>query len=189
MKHVNLLLVLVAFCCLMTSCKDEDSTEIRYQLTCSKDLLEFVTPVMTFPTQSGRADLRITEDMWDDNGQGSENVSFAGVVDFDHVGGDYTFSVRYELNENALENIDAGREYKLDHKLSIPKVNVIKDGSTYVNSSSIDIDISGSININGTVIVINGDENTSLSEYLNKLVVTLDTKRVVVDGSGHIDIY
>lgn len=184
MKLKNLFFAALAVVSLsaLYSCDEEDdkfNVEIDYEYSCSRDLLEFVTPVMTYTDAAGTHELEMAGTAWTDS---SDNyMYFEKTVNYDHFGIDNTCSVRYELNENALENVDLDREYRFYSHLNIPAAVAlaIYDDDRVYNNIYVSVDLKSQDNI------VTGDE---VRQYVEALITTTEVEHIVVDGEGNITV-
>jgi len=170
----------------LSSCsKDDESVEMNYIVSCSADLLKFVSPVVTYTDGNGmEKTITLTDADWNkDNelsmGNGNSSTTITGVdsytwtkrVVFDSFGVSGKMTVKYVPLTNTEDT--TGKKYLFKHNISI-SANAQSDN---VQSQYVDI----SLDLAGTQV-----DGTMVSTYINKLVQTPDTKKCVVDGDGGI---
>lgn len=167
--------------------ENNESVEMNYILSCSEDLLKFVSPEVTYVDGDGtEKTITLSDGDWNKTGNvsvGNDNssTSVTGLkshvwmkkVTFDSFGVSGKISVKYVPLSNTEDITD--KQYTFFHDISITAT--AKSDDTLNQHTSIDLDLTGS-----TVY------GTAVTSYLEKLASTTDTKTCTVDGSGSITV-
>jgi len=185
-KVLTLMLAVFA----LNSCGDDDpiqNVEMNYILSCSEDLLKFVSPVVTYVDGDGtEKTITLSDGDWNKSGNisvgnESSSTSVTGLksyvwtrkVTFNSFGVNGKISVKYIPLSNTEDTTD--KQYTFFHDVSITAT--AKSEYSQNQHTSIDLDLIGST-VHGTAV----------TTYIEKLANATDTKTCSVDGSGSITV-
>jgi len=186
-----IMLAVFAFSSCCDNCDPDDhkneSVEMTYILTCSEDLLKFVSPVVTYVDGDGTENtITLSDGDWDKSGDvstGDENssISVTGLkshiwkksVTFNSFDISGRISVKYAPLSGTEDTTD--KQYKFFHDVSITAT--AKSDYIRNNYSTISLDLTG-LTVQGSAV----------ATYIEQLTNKTDTKTCTVDGSGLITV-
>lgn len=169
----------------LSSCKDDERVEMSYTVSCSADLLKFVSPVVTYTDGNGKENtVTLTDADWNKGnevsmGNGNSSTTITGMdsytwtkrIEFDSFGVSGKITVKYVPLSNTEDT--TGKKYLFKHNIFI--IANAQSDNVYHQSAEVTVDLTGT-KLDGTMV----------STYINNLVQTPDTKSCVVDSDGGI---
>ncbi|MCD8237149.1 MAG: hypothetical protein LUD00_11020 [Prevotellaceae bacterium] len=168
----------------LCSCEDDDeSVDIYYNLCCSKDLLDFVVPVVSYTDENGtEQSMTLSDEYWkqeqdvDDGDSNTESQKYkywSKHIHFDCFDVSSKAVVRYMPKSTAE---DFGKSiYLFVHRLNCSYQVTSKS----IQNQNIVLDFSRDILI--------GEKD--VQEYIDSLVNTPDEVRFSVDKNGKVDAF
>lgn len=82
MKQFTKILFPVAVLFLLSSCSKDPYVDFNYELTCSEDLLEYVTPVVTYTGNNANSvTFRIDESEWKEKSENLSTINVSVIID------------------------------------------------------------------------------------------------------------
>lgn len=168
--------------------KKKATIKINYEAAWSQELVEFVTPILTYTDIDGGHEVTMSSSTWTEvvpeytfNGEvvkGDPYYSWTKEISLNSVDITNVISVKFVRKENA--QIDNDKTYYFSHNLGITSATVSYGGSFIVYIQS---DFSISI---GTKT--NEYKGESVNKYLEELCKTPDTKKVIIDSEGKLTV-
>lgn len=170
----------------LSSCKDEESVDITYGLSCSGDLLKFVSPVVTYVDENGTEQTyTISNEDWNKTGIltiGDDNTSMTVTdstsyywtkhIHFDYFGAKGSISVKYIPLSDTEDT--TGKQYTFSHNVFI--VATAKSDNSQSSSST-------------SFLTVGFDfQGATVAKYIENLANTVDSKTCVVDRDGAITV-
>lgn len=167
---------------------DNTTINIKYKAVWSQDLVEFVTPVLTYSDINGEHEVIMSSSTWTEvvpeytiNGEvvkGDSFFSWTKEIALTTVNITNVISVKFIRKENVP--IDKDKTYYFSHNLGMTSAIVSFNGSVTVYNRT-DINISIGTNTNEY-------KGELASEYIENLCKTPDTKKVIIDSEGKLTI-
>lgn len=164
------------FACAFCSCSEIDlpehylDIEYRYELTCSENVLEYVTPEVTITdAQGNQKKILIDESMW----QGSGHKTWSQSVHYDSLGVTNTMTVRYLVKSDVTYKDISG--FDDTHNFNC-FIFIKEDGDGRRNNYTMIPDYPSDNNVTADMI----------EEFVLKLTSNSATKGGSVDMKGEI---
>lgn len=156
--------------------KDVQSVEMTYTLSCSEDLLKFVSPVVTYVDGNGASQTAtLTDADWtvSTGSTGKKTYKWSQSAQFSSFGVSGRVSVKYVPTEVAADT--TGTQYTFSHQVTIGAEAKSKSTSShYVDISGIESETKAS--------------GASVKTYIEMLTQDTDSKTCTVDKSGNITV-
>jgi len=164
---------------------DNETTDIHWAILCSTDLLDFVTPVVSYTDEAGnKIDKELNDSDWDRSGKihlgnATNFVELTGIenawqeeVKVNTFGYTQAISVRYILKKEI--KFDPNKDYVFTHDI-VCKVFATSD-SNVSHSSYSNITVGKKLNAEEAEV------------YVEKLISASDRRVITIDSKGKITI-
>ena len=168
--------------------KKKATIKINYKAALSQELVEFVTPILTYTDVEGEHEVTMSSSTWTEvvpeytfNGEvvkGDPYYSWTKEISLNSVDITNVISVKFVRKENA--QIDNDKTYYFSHNLGMTSATVLYGGSINVYNRT-DINISIGTNTNEY-------KGESACKYLEELCKTPDIMKVIIDSEGKLTV-
>lgn len=162
--------------CVFISCSEIDlpehmlDVEYRYELTCSDDILNFVTPEVSFVDARGNKKTFLIESgMW----EGDKHKKWSQSVHYDSINVSNSMTVRYIAKHDLCYHDYTGFDNTHDFNCLIL---ILEDGNGRRNNFTIIPDNTQKVDLNAE----------QLEKYIQELTTKSSTRGGVVDINGEI---
>lgn len=176
-KMLYLFSICLVLQCFMSSC-DKDTTypvgaTISYSGIWTKDLMEFVVPVVTYTDFNGEHELRMPGNYCKLVESENPFYTWDNIIILKNIPVDNSIIVNFERINNAV--IDSEKDYNFEEYLVVDSIIAFKDGS-----------ITRKYN-NETIIQSNYYKGQKAEDYLNELCKTPRKVRIMINDKLQIN--